>query len=590
MHDFGLIATLTIGFSAALILGYFTQRLGLSPILGYLLAGIAVGPYTPGPVADPRLAGQLAEIGVILLMFGVGLHFHLKDLLAVKSIAVPGAVGQSLVATLLGTLVALIAGWGLGGGIVLGIAISVASTVVLMRVLADNEALDTPHGHIAVGWLIVEDVFTVLVLVLLPVLASPLKTGSDAVVGSVGMALLKIGLLAVLMLGIGANVVPWLLTQVARTRSRELFTLAVLALALAIATGSAVVFGASMALGAFLAGMVVRQSKVSEQAAADALPMRDAFAVLFFVSVGMLFDPKFLMSQPALVVAVMGVILIAKPLVALLIVLGLGYSVRTALTVAVGLAQIGEFSFILADSARKHGVLPEAGQSVLVAAALLSISLNPLFFRAAGRIEAWLRRREKLWTFLNRRAEARGRESNAQTAATLAEADDRVRAVVVGHGPVGQTLTRILEGFAIRPVVVDLNIDTVTRILGNGTAAIYGDAGKPEILRAAGADRAKYLLVTLPDLEGRIPVITAARQLNPELTVFSRARYVAERPALEELGVAAVCYEEAEAAVGLSEFLLRAEGAPPERIREETERIRAEFALRKPPSSQGDRR
>src|SRR5688572_18293340 len=319
MHNIDLILTLTLGVSSALNLGYITQRLGLSPILGYLLAGIAAGPYTPGPVADARLASQLAEVGVILLMFGVGLHFHLKDLLAVKAIAIPGAVGQSVVATALGALIAWGAGWTLGSGIVLGIAISVASTVVLMRVLVDNKALDTPQGHVAVGWLIVEDILTVLVLVLLPVVASSAGKGGGAaaIAGSLGLALLKIGVLVFLVLVLGSRVIPWILTLVARTRSRELFTLAVLALALVVATTSAVVFGASMALGAFLAGMVVGQSKVSEQAAADALPMRDAFAVLFFVSVGMLFDPRFLLQQPVLVLAVLGVILIAKPLVAL---------------------------------------------------------------------------------------------------------------------------------------------------------------------------------------------------------------------------------------------------------------------------------
>ncbi len=582
MHNLDLILTLTIGLSAALVLGTITQRLKLSPILGYLLAGIAVGPHTPGPVADIAIAGQFAEVGVILLMFGVGLHFHLKDLLAVKSIALPGAVGQSLVATALGTLVALHAGWGWVGGLVLGIAVSVASTVVLMRVLLDNNALDTPHGRIAVGWLIVEDIFTVLVLVLLPVAATSLASGAvgaGVVLRSIGLSLLKIALLAVLVLALGGKVIPWLLNQVVRTRSRELFTLAVLTLALAIAAGSAVFFGASAALGAFLAGMVVGQTKVSEQAAADALPMRDAFAVLFFVSVGMLFDPRFILSKPGLVVAVMAIILIAKPAVAFALVLVRGYSVKTALTVAIGLAQIGEFSFILADVARRQGVLPEEGQSVLVAGALFSISINPLLFRAADRIEEGLRGRPRLWAFLNRRTERRGVDANARTAALLAEPDDRVRAVVVGYGPVGQTTTRILESFGIRPVIVDLNVDTVTRLVESGASAIYGDAGKPAILRAAGVDRAKYLVLTLPDLGARIPMIVAARQLNDRIQILSRAHYLAERAALEAHGVAAVCYEEAEAAVGLSEFLLRAEEAPEERILSEIKRIRGEWTL-----------
>ena len=577
MHDYALIVTLAFGLSTALVLGYITQRLGLSPILGYLLAGIVVGPFTPGPVADTHLAAQLAEVGVILLMFGVGLHFRLKDLLAVKAIAVPGAVVQSLVATALGTLVAGVAGWGLGPGIVLGIAVSVASTVVLIRGLVDHRALDTPSGHVAVGWLIVEDLFTVLVLVLLPTTVDSLRGAGSGVAASFGVALLKLGAMAFVVLVVGGRVVPWLLTLVAKTRSRELFTLAVLAVALAIASGSAYLFGASMALGAFLAGMVVGQSKLRHLAAADALPMRDAFAVLFFVSVGMLFDPRFVVARPGLVLAVLGIILVAKPLAALGIVLVLGYTPRTALTVAVGLAQIGEFSFILGALGRKLGVFPAEGESVLIATAIASISVNPLLFRALTPIEDWLRSRRGLWKILNYRAEARGRAANAEL--TERREAEPTRAVVVGYGPVGQTLTRILESFGIRPVIVESNVDTTARLTAEGKRAIYGDASQTEILQAAGVDRAKYLLVTLPDLAGRLPIIIAARQLNEEIRIFSRARYLAERPLLEEFGVAGACYEEAEAAVGLSELLLRAENAPPERLQAETDRIRAELSV-----------
>ncbi|HEY3225715.1 MAG TPA: cation:proton antiporter [Planctomycetota bacterium] len=577
MHDLGLIPTLAIAFSVALILGYLTHRMGLSPILGYLLAGVVVGPHTPGYVADAAIAGQLAEVGVILLMFGVGLHFHVKDLVAVRRIALPGAIGQSLVATGLGLGVALAAGWGFASGIVLGLAISVASTVVLTRVLVDNDALDTPQGHIAVGWLIVEDIFTVLVLVLLPMAALSLRAeggGITTLLTSIGIALGKLAVLAVLVLAVGGRVIGWLLTRLARARSRELFTLAVLAFALSIAAGSAAFFGASMALGAFLAGMVVGQSRVSDQAAADALPMRDAFAVLFFVSVGMLFDPRFVLAQPGLVLAVLAVILVAKPAIALLIVLGLGYSVRTALTVAIGLAQIGEFSFILADGARKLDLLPAEGQSLLVAGALLSIGLNPLLFRASGRIELWLQARPVIWGKLNRRAEARGRAANAASAEELARREDRVRAIVVGYGPVGQTAAKILEGFGIRPVVIDLNVDTVTRLVASNVSAIYGDAGKGEILKAAGVDRAKYLVVTLPDESARTPVIAAARQLNPGLHVVARARYLGDRSVLEDMHVASVCFDELEAAAGLSEIILRAEGMAEDRIAREMERIR----------------
>jgi CPA2 family monovalent cation:H+ antiporter-2 len=580
MHDLGLIPMLAAAFGAALVLGYVTQRLGLSPILGYLLAGVVVGPHTPGFVADPRIAGQLAEVGVILLMFGVGLHFHVKDLLAVKSIAIPGAIGQSLVATLLGAVVAWGAGWSLAAGLVLGLAISVASTVVLMRVLVDNNALATPHGHVAVGWLIVEDIFTVLVLVLLPVAARSMNEGSGdavAIAKSIAWSFLNLGVLAAIVLVAGGRVIPWILTRIARTRSRELFTLAILGIALAIAVGSAGLFHASLALGAFLAGMVVGQSKVSDQAAADALPMRDAFAVLFFVSVGMLFDPSFLLAEPVLVASVLAIILVAKPLAALAIVIVLGYSVRTALTVAIALGQIGEFSFILAQAARGLDLFPAEGSSLLVACALISIALNPLLFRWVGRLEATLKARPALWNLLNRRVEARGREANEEAGERLKIDDAAARAVVVGYGPVGQTAVRILQGFRIRTVVIDLNIDTVSRLTETGGLAIYGDAAKEDILKAAGADRAKYLVVTMPDPDDHVPVIQTARRINPDLQVISRSRYLNERETLERLGVTAVVYEEVEAAAGLTELLLRAEGTAEASIEAEIRKVRAEF-------------
>jgi CPA2 family monovalent cation:H+ antiporter-2 len=584
MREYGLILTLATGFSLALAFGYITQRLKLSPILGYLIAGIVVSPFTPGPVADAGLAEQLAEVGVILLMFGVGLHFHLKDLWAVRKIAIPGAIGQSLLATALGAAIAHLLGWNWAQGIVLGIAVSVASTVVLIRVLSDNDMVDGPRGHIAVGWLIVEDIFTVVVLVLLPVLASlgkgeaPSSAGSAVL--SVGIAILKIGALGAIVLLGGGKLIPWILAKVARTRSRELFTLAVLAFALVIAAVSAIAFGASMALGAFLAGMVVGQSKMSEQAAADALPLKDAFAVLFFVSVGMLFDPGLVFRHLPLFLAVMAIILVAKPLGAILIVSGLGYSAGTALTVAAGLAQIGEFSFILSSEGRRLDILPAEGSSVLVAAALLSIGLNPLIFRATGRLEAWMRGKKGLWRIVNRRAEAKGKELNLEAEERLAMKETRVRAVVVGFGPVGRTAASLVESFGVVPVVIDLNVDTIARISAEGGLAIYGDAGKADILRAAGIERAKYLVVTLPDLASRIPVIVAARKINADLKVFSRARYLTERETLERLGVSEVCYEEAEAAVGLSRLLLRGEGADEEGIVKATEGLRRDLSLR----------
>ena len=577
MHNLDLVITIAVGLSAALVLGYLTQRLRLSPILGYLLAGVAVGPHTPGFVADADLAAQLAEIGVVLLMFGVGLHFHVKDLLAVKRVALPGAVGQSVVATALGLALALAVGWTTGQGLLLGIGLSVASTVVLIRGLEDSGRLEETAGRVAVGWLVVEDVFTVLVLVLLPVLADAGTGASGSVVGAVALALGKIAVLVGVVLYVGGKAIPWILTHVARTRSRELFTLTVLVVALAIATLSATVFGVSMALGAFLAGMVVGQSKLSHQAAADALPLRDAFAVLFFVSVGMLFDAGFLLAHPGFVLGALAIVLVAKPLVAVVLVALLGYSSRTALTVAIGLAQIGEFSFILADAGHKLGIMPATGHSVLVAAALLSITLNPLLFRGLDPLDRWLRRHPKAWRLLNRRAERRGEAANA--AAAGSPEPEGARAVVAGYGPVGQTVVRILRDFGLHPVVVDLNVDTVTALTAKGQRAIYGDASRADVLVAAGVERARYLFVTLPDAGRRIPVVTTAKELNAGLRIFVRARYVAERALLEDVGATAVAFEEAEAAVALARFLLDDVGVGGERIEAEAARIRDELAL-----------
>ncbi len=590
MHgDFGLLVNLSLSLVLALVLGLITQRLRLSPIVGYLLAGIALGPATPGLVADADMAHQFAEIGVVLLMFGVGLHFDVRELLAVKGIAIPGAVGQIAVATLLGLAAALAVGWTVGPGLILGVAVSVASTVVLIRVLMDNDALQTAQGHIAVGWLIVEDIFTVLVLVVLPALAG--AAGQEATEGhNLWLGLLwavgKLVLFVLLVVGGGRTVIPWLLRQVALTRSRELFTLAVFAIALAIATGSHELFGVSMALGAFLAGMVVGQTEVSHQAAADALPMRDAFAVLFFVSVGMLFDPSAIRQQPGLLVALLSIVLIAKPLVALMIVWALRYSVRSALTVAVGLAQIGEFSFLLADQAVEHKFLSVEGRSLLVACALISITANPLLFRSLDHIERWLRGRQRLWSVISRRSEAGGAESNLLMGLKLAAREqtekEKPKAVVVGYGPVGQTASRILREFDIRPVVIDLNLDTIRSLAAAGELAIYGDATRREILISAGIREAKYLLVTIPEVLVRTLVILAAKELNADLRIFVRARYIQERAWLEEVGATHVCTEEAETALGLAAMLLREVGADENRVKEEIQRIERELGSHRP--------
>ena len=588
MHD-ELLINLAVSLLAALVFGLITEKLRLSPIVGYLLAGIVLGPYTPGFVGDQEMALQFAEIGVVLLMFGVGLHFDLRDLLAVKKIAVPGAVGQIAVATALGTVAAMALGWPTTEGVVLGIAISVASTVVLVRVLTDNDVLHTTQGHIAVGWLLVEDIFTVLVLVVLPAAADILVEGGGGegnagggVAASLGMAVLRIGLLAALVLGAGKRIIPPLLNLVARTRSRELFTLCVLALALAIATG-ALYLGVSVALGAFLAGMVVGQTEVSHQAAADALPMRDAFAVVFFVSVGMLFNPRVLIEQPVYLAVLLAIVLIAKPMTAMAIVWALRYSFRNALTVGIALAQVGEFSFLLATEAIELKLMSEEGRSLLVATAIISITLNPLIFRLIEPTERWLRSKPALWKKLGSRAEAGGlrlNEAMAERVATSDGADDgTTRAVIVGYGPVGQTAARILRGFGVETVVVDLNIDTIRELANNGEPGVYGDSTRHDILEAAGIKQAKYLLVTVPDVLVRTLVIITAKEINSELKVFARARYLKERAWLEEVGATQICIEEAETAVGLAKLLLSEVGADPERVATEVTRIQRELGV-----------
>lgn len=582
-HELAILIYLSVSLVTALVFGLITQRLRLSPIIGYLCAGILLGPHTPGFVADAGMAAQFAEIGVVLLMFGVGLHFSLKDLWLVRRVAIPGALGQIIVATVLGMLAVKALGFTTAQGVIVGIAISVASTVVLIRVLDDNNVLHTPEGHIAVGWLIVEDIFTVLVLVALPAMSGLIQGGAadQNVATAILIALFRIVVLAVVVLGAGSRLIPWLLGLVARTRSRELFTLAVLGLALSIAVGSAYFFGVSMALGAFLAGIVVGQTKLSHQAAADALPMRDAFAVLFFVSVGMLFDVQAVIEQPVLVAMLLGVILLAKPLTAFGIVWLLGYSFRSALTIAFALAQVGEFSFLLANEAIEHKLLTQTGYSLLVACAIITITINPLIFRAIGPIEAWLRKRPKLWRLVSARSETGGSEINQRTREQLAATDGEPvgdRAVVIGSGPVGQTAAQLLREFGVQTVIIDLNIDTVRQLSESKVPAIYGDATQREILDAAGIRDAKYLLVTVPDVLVRTQAIIVAKEMNPELKVFARARYLNERAWLEEIGATQICTEEAETALGLARMLLREMGADSERLRREIERVQATLA------------
>jgi CPA2 family monovalent cation:H+ antiporter-2 len=578
-HDLPLVTTIGAALASAWALGVLARRVGLSPMVGYLLAGVVIGPHTPGFVGDVSLAAQLAEIGVVLLMFGVGLHFHIRDLLAVKGIAIPGALLQSGVSTLLGLSIALAFGWPVASGLVLGMALAVASTVVLMRVLEDRQLLSTPHGHAAVGWLLMEDVLTVAILVVVPALATG-GAPAGAPAGfwpSLGIAILKLLALVGIVAFAGSRVVPRMLELAARLRSRELFTLTVLAIAVTVATGSALFFGASMALGAFLAGMVVGQSPVSHQAAADALPLRDAFAVLFFVSVGMLFDPSFLLREPGLVLGALAVVLVGKPVVALAVVAALGHSTRTALVAALGLAQVGEFSFILGGLARDHGLLPSAGYNAIVACAIVSIALNPFLFRLLDPAEALVRRRPRLSRFLEARSARRRDRANAG-AARAVEGRSGPLAVVVGYGPAGRTVDRLIREAGVETVVIDLNLETVGALAAEGRLALYGDASHPEILRQAGIARASHLVVTLPHSLNRGPMITAARQANPSCRILVRARYLRERAELELAGADVACFEEAEAAGALAERVLRDLGRDETTARREGERVRREFA------------
>ena len=576
-HDLPLINLIAVAFVAAWVLGIVTQKLKLSPIVGYLLAGVAIGPYTPGFVGDANLAHQLAELGVILLMFGVGLHFHLEDLLAVRKVAVPGAIGQSLTATVCGVVVAMAFGLDLKSGIVLGIALAVASTVVLIRVLTDNKQLDTPAGTVAVGWLIVEDILTVIVIVLIPALGN--GGGDDGHAArslwvALPLALLKLAVLVGLVLYVGGKVVPWIMVQVAKLRSRELFTLTTLVMAISIAAASAYFFDVSMALGAFLGGMVVGRSPVSEQAGADALPLRDAFAVLFFSSVGMLFDYHVIVDHPGLMLAALGIVLVAKPLAALVIIATIGYPVRTGLVVALGLAQVGEFSFILSELGRKNGLLDDVGHNVLVGTAIVSITLNPLLFRQFRLVERFLRKLPKLWAYLNRMDETRQTKMNDQTEALLQKEDTNL-AVIIGYGPVGRAVDHALRERGIETVVVDMNVDTVARLHKDGRSAIYGDAFNVEVIAQA-LPRATHLIVTLPHSQNRTPLIVSSKLINPATKIFVRARYIGEREELMQVGADAACYEEAEAAVALTRLLMADIGANADDVGREVGKISRE--------------
>jgi monovalent cation:H+ antiporter-2, CPA2 family len=578
-HEAALIATVAMGFVAAFACGFLALQLRLPALVGYLLAGVAVGPFTPGFVGDEELAGQLAEIGVILLMFGVGLHFSIKDLLAVRKIAVPGAIGQIGVATALGVAIAMLWGWSFGAGLVFGLALSVASTVVLLRALEERNALDSLNGRIAVGWLIVEDLAMVLALVLLPALAGVLGGDARGLAGQIAGAslattlavtLVKVAMFLGLVLLVGKRVVPWVLAHVARTGSRELFTLAVLATALGIAYGSAELFGVSFALGAFFAGVVLSETDFSHRAAADSLPLQDAFAVLFFVSVGMLFDPSILVREPLAVLIVLFVIVVAKSLAAFAIVLRFGFPVPTALMVSASLAQIGEFSFILAGLGIALGLLPAEARDLVLAGALLSITLNPLVFAGSTRLGGWLRDRPDLLARLERQGE--------EVPALAPRGDGETphgHVVLVGYGRVGRIVEEGRKGQDLPFVVVEQDRRRVDELRERGVAAVYGDAARPGVLDMARIDRARLLVLAMPESFQTRQVIALARNLHPNIDIAVRAHSEAELAELERERVGVAIMGERELAFALLRHVLRGAGIPDQDAQLRVQELRA---------------
>jgi len=559
-HQTELLALIAGGFVAALILGYLATLVRLPPLVGYLLAGMAIGPFTPGFVANTGLAQELAEIGVILLMFGVGLHFSMSALWEQRRIALPGAVVQITVATGVGAAAAWLWGWSLVEGLMLGLALSVASTVVLLRALEQRNELYSDNGRIAVGWLIVEDLVMVLALVFLPAIAAPDDGAARASSSQLAISLLliavKVSLFVALMLVGGRRVVPWLLKRVANTGSRELFTLSILAIALGIAYGSAMLFDVSFALGAFFAGVVLAETDLSHEAAEKSLPLQDAFAVLFFVSVGMLFNPQIVIEAPLAVLGVLLIVVMVKSIAAFVIVLVFGHSTRTALTISASLAQIGEFSFILAGLGVGLGLLPAQGRDLILAAALLSITLNPFVFATIAPVEHWLERHPRMAALITRKNQHRTSPPAGHVPASLSG-----HAIVVGYGRVGSIIARALADQRAPFVVVERNPRVFSRSLDNSDMhAIAGDASAPGVLQAAHVDTAKLLVIASPDGYYARRVLEIARGANPGIETIVRTHSAEERQFLLDQGVNHVVMGEHELAVAMSSYTLQSFG------------------------------
>lgn len=550
-HATPLITTIVGGLVLAFLLGMLANRLRISPLVGYLLAGVLAGPFTPGFVADTKLAPELAELGVILLMFGVGLHFSIKDLMAVKSIAIPGAVAQIVVATLLGVALSTLMDWSLMTGIVFGLCLSTASTVVLLRALEERQLIDSQRGQIAIGWLIVEDLVMVLTLVLLPAVAGMLEKGNlglATLAVDMGITIGKVVAFIALMMLVGRRLVPWILARSASTGSRELFTLAVLALALGIAFGAVELFDVSFALGAFFAGMVLNESELSHRAAHDTLPLRDAFAVLFFVSVGMLFDPMILLEEPLAVLGTLAIIVFGKSLAAFLLVKLFGHSQRTALTIATSLAQIGEFAFILAGLGMALDLLPQNGQNLVLAGAILSIMLNPILFAL---LERFLQKTETL----EEQTLEEAIEEEQQNPVDICN-----HALLVGYGRVGSLLGERLLAQEIPLVVVETSRSRVDDLRERGIRAVLGNAANEEIMSLAHLDCARWLLVTIPNGYEAGEIVAAARAKRPDIEIIARAHYDDEVDYIAERGANEVVMGEREIANTMLSLLEQAPG------------------------------
>ncbi|AVZ86471.1 cation:proton antiporter [Acinetobacter sp. WCHA45] len=557
-HDVDLIILLAVGFGIALIFGYIAARLRLPPLIGYLVAGIIISPNTPGIVADIHLANQLAELGVMFLMFGVGMHFSLNDLLLVRRIALPGAILQIAVATLLGAAVSMFWGWSFGSALIFGLSLSCASTVVLLKALSDRGLLDSVNGKIAVGWLLVEDLVMVLVLVLLP--ATAVLLGGHPLAGTdtsqniwitISLTLLKVTGFIAFMLIIGKRLIPKIMQLVARLGSRELFTLTVVAAAVSIAYGSYAIFGVSMALGAFFAGMVVKESDFSHRAEEETLSLREIFAILFFVSVGMLFDPKILIEQPLHILAVVAIIMIGKTLAAMALVLFFRYPINTALTVGASLAQIGEFSFILATLGLSLGLLTPDAQNLILAGALFSITLNSFVFSAIEPAQRWIRERSHLARLLERSGDPLAMLPDEVDQAYL-----RDQVVIIGYGGVGRRISENLMQQNIKVVIAEENREIVEKLRAQGMAAVSGEATEPYVLIQAHIQHARLLVISPMDILDIHRIVDIAKQLNPEIQVLICAESKEEAAVIRDENIGEVFYAKEEMAKNMSHHIL----------------------------------